>query len=108
MGIKRERLEESCSTKEAERRDSRLIISVAKELVKEYKLFNEDREELKEMQRPSWNPPPHKFLKLNVEAAYKDDKAGIGIVVRNDKGAVEALMAEPVNQVADAVMSSFS
>lgn len=44
-----------------------------------------------------WVPPEEGVLKLNVDGAFSDAGAGIGVVVRDHQGQVEALMAEKVS-----------
>ncbi|KAF5454638.1 hypothetical protein F2P56_024287 [Juglans regia] len=49
----------------------------------------------------SWNPPPRGFLKLNVDEAVFSDvrKAGLGVVLRDDKGKLVMAASKIENEV---------
>ena len=49
--------------------------------------------EISKMEKPKqWKPPPESWCKVNVNAAIdnQSQKAGLGVVIRNDKGDVVA------------------
>ena len=41
-----------------------------------------------------WIPPPKGCLKLNVDVSYKDNKAALVVLVRDDMGRVQGLWFE--------------
>ena len=45
-----------------------------------------------------WRPPPTSLLKVNFDGAYfaEDNKAGLGIIIRNDVGLVMAAMTQQI------------
>ncbi|KAF5455283.1 hypothetical protein F2P56_024878 [Juglans regia] len=49
----------------------------------------------------SWNPPPRGFLKLNVDGVVFSDvrKAGVGVVLRDDKGKLVMATSKIENEV---------
>ena len=49
-----------------------------------------------------WVAPEEGILKINVDGAFSDTGAGIGVVVRDHQGQVEALMAERVSEALNA------
>lgn len=38
-----------------------------------------------------WSPPPEGWLKINIDAAFKGNKAALGVVVRDNHGCVKLL-----------------
>ncbi|XP_071909820.1 uncharacterized protein [Coffea arabica] len=46
-----------------------------------------------------WQPPARNLLKINVDAAWSEEKAGIGIIVRNENGEIMAAMAEGIGKM---------
>ena len=38
---------------------------------------------------------------MNIDGAFKEDKGGIGVVIRDSKGELIATMAEPINKVVE-------
>lgn len=40
----------------------------------------------KQMQQPKWSKPPCGFLKINFDAAWSSNKAGVGFIARDTKG----------------------
>ncbi|XP_071926262.1 uncharacterized protein [Coffea arabica] len=49
-----------------------------------------------------WVAPEEGILKINADGAFSDTGAGIGVVVRDHQGQVEALMAERVSEALNA------
>ncbi|KAK9993927.1 hypothetical protein SO802_023630 [Lithocarpus litseifolius] len=49
---------------------------------------------------PKWQPPPKDTYKINYDGAVfsKSEEAGIGVVIRNERGEVMATLAEKVNK----------
>lgn len=33
-----------------------------------------------------WKPPPQNYMKMNVDAAFKDEEAGFGVIIRDHRG----------------------
>ncbi|XP_030926288.1 uncharacterized protein LOC115953015 [Quercus lobata] len=49
---------------------------------------------------PKWQPPPKDTYKINYDGAIflKSEEAGIGVVIKNERGEVMASLAEKVNK----------
>ena len=56
---------------------------------------------VKKLQSPSdhnkWMAPKKNVLKINVDGAFSDEGAGIGLVLRNHLGQIEAAMSERIS-----------
>ena len=52
-----------------------------------------------------WKAPDENFIKINVDGAFSEDGAGVGVVVSNHLGQTEAVLAEkfPDGQIAEHV-----
>ena len=46
-----------------------------------------------------WKPPDEDTFKVNVDGAFKDDRAGIGAIIRDAAGNIMATMAAPMQAV---------
>lgn len=54
---------------------------------------------------PKWQPPPKDTYKINYDSAIfsKSEEAGIGVVIRNERGEVMASLAKKVNKSSEGV-----
>lgn len=52
-----------------------------------------------------WKPPTGSLLKLNVDAVFCNERAAMGVIVRDGNGEVEAVMMEILGQCFDAEQS---
>lgn len=79
----------------------REVLKTSLHLVEEYHAVNEARQEVTQGVRPviTWVPPAREHYKVNVDGAvFKHrKKAGIGVVIRDDKGVVIAALSKIVN-----------
>ena len=58
---------------------------------------HQQRESTKAEGAKQWKPPPKNWYKVNVDAAidHQSQRAGLGVVIRNDKGDVVAAAIKP-------------
>lgn len=49
-----------------------------------------------------WKPPNEDYLKLNVDGTYSEEGAGFGLVIRNHRGEIEAVLTENIPKYYDA------
>ncbi|XP_024038325.1 uncharacterized protein LOC112097362 [Citrus clementina] len=84
-----------------EKLDALISIAKAEGVVEAYRKFKRTEQQQLEssnMEKPKqWKPPPENWCKVNVDAAidHQSQRAGLGVVIRNDKGDVVAAAIKP-------------
>lgn len=83
------------------RRNGKKLVSWVAQHIEEYKEANEGMESTATMAEVTgtWIPPPENVFKVNVDAAdFKSQKTmGVGVIIRDDKGRLEAAMSKKIN-----------
>ena len=85
------------------RRNGKEIMSWVSQYLEEYKSANEclGPTTVPHVGSDTWNPPPVHDFKVNVDGAvFKGQKsAGVGVIIRDDKGRLEAALSKKINEV---------
>ncbi|XP_071907804.1 uncharacterized protein [Coffea arabica] len=77
-------------------RDATQVGDYAKAFLQEYWHIHKRQASRHYKEHTKWVAPDEGYLKLNVDGAFDADTAGVGVVVRNHLGQVEAAMASRV------------
>ncbi|KAH9650223.1 putative reverse transcriptase/RNA-dependent DNA polymerase [Citrus sinensis] len=84
-----------------EKLDALISVAKAEGVVDAYRKFKRPEQQQLDtstMEKPKqWKPPPENWCKVNVDAAtdHQSQRAGLGVVIRNDKGDVVAAAIKP-------------
>ncbi|KAH9744054.1 putative reverse transcriptase/RNA-dependent DNA polymerase [Citrus sinensis] len=75
-----------------------ITASCVVEAYRKFKRTEHQQLETSNMEKPKqWKPPPENWCKVNVDAVidHQSQRAGLGVVIRNDKGDVVAAAIKP-------------
>ena len=74
------------------------ISSLSSDGLQEYQQLRPIHTKIPRTRSVRWRPPPTGLLKVNFDGAYfaEDNKAGLGIIIRNNVGLVMAAMTQQI------------